>query len=253
MAEDKADEILEEETAKDTKKKDKGETEASEDEAPKKGLSTSLLIKVAIGLGIVLIAMLAAFFLLPSSPSSDTTTTEETQISEAETTETADAHEDEIEAPSSVVTPESGSIELPSVAENTSAPSAAESASAATENTNTPVTTPVVPSSQPAAAINTPSDKVLSEMVALQKQLNTMQQENQKLIKRVEQLAKENQTLKSDTPQKAKQNSAASPVDDSQFVDNGDDEVPLYYRQNRYANTPQPELKPQWGEFQQLK
>lgn len=252
MAEEIASEILEEETAKDSKeqdKKDNPEADAAEEEAPKKGLSTSLLVKVAIGLGVVLIAMIAAFFLLSSSPKSEdeSVTAEETEITEAdtETTEQADESVTEEEAPADVVTaPETGTIDLPPVAGADVAPSADTQTSA--------VPVPVVPMLKPATSANNSSDRVLSEMVALQKQLNTMQDENQKLIKRVEQLARENQSLKTGGNEVAGSPSV-SPIADDALVDDGVDNVPLYYRQNRYANTPQPELKPQWGEFQQLK
>jgi|GEM_PF-1549166 len=235
MAENIQDDLLEDESSKKTGKDEPEQTK-------KAGPSTSLLIKVAVGLGIVLIAMVAAFFLLPPSSQSDGTTSDEAEVSEVDTQEmTSEVAEEEPAA----VTPEKGTIELPTLAE-TAAP--AETASApATENNNA-VAAKVTPSPQPASTTNPPSDKVLAEMVALQKQLNAMQQENQKLIKRVEQLVSENQTLKSTAPAAAP--SVISPIDDEQLVNH--DDVPLYYRQNRYANTPQPDLKPQWGEFQQL-
>lgn len=251
MAEEKANDILEEETDKDSKKPSKADADAdaSEEEAPKKGLSTSLLIKVAIGLGVVLIAMIAAFFLLSSSPKpeDDVAAAEETEISEADTVNAEESAETakEEEAPADVVTtPETGTIDLPPVAgaQATPTPNADNSA----------VPAPVVPMLNPATSATGSSDRVLSEMVALQKQLNTMQQENQKLIKRVEQLARENQSLKIGGSGTSS-SSAKSPVADETFVDDGVDNVPLYYRENRYSNTPQPELKPQWGEFQQLK
>lgn len=243
MAEDKADEILEEETAKETKKKAKGESEAKEDEAPKKGLSTSLLIKIAVGLGVVLIAMVVSFFLLSSSPETATEVSEEAEVSETASQELNEQTGDD----SAAVTPESGTIELPSLVETTAPKETTPASASQSDNTETAA---VTPSAQTATTGNAPSDKVLSEMVALQKQLDTMQQENQKLIKRVEQLAKENQTLRSGTPG-AISSSASSPINDEQLVSH--DEVPLYHRQNRYSNSPQPELKPQWGEFQQAR
>lgn len=252
MAEEKADDILEEETAKDGKKSNKADADAdaSEEAAPKKGLTPSLLIKVAIGLGVVLIAMIAAFFLLSSSPEPDdeTAAVEEAEISEADTesTELSEATEAEEAVPEDVVTtPETGSIDLPPVAGAEVTPSSEASTSAAPA--------PVVPMLKPAASANNSSDRVLSEMVALQKQLSTIQEENQKLIKRVEQLARENQSLKTGSNEVASPSSTSqSPVADNGLVDDGADNVPLYYRQNRYSNTPQPDLKPQWGEFQQL-
>jgi flagellar basal body-associated protein FliL len=247
MAEEKAEDILEEETAKDSKKPNK--TDAGEDAAPKKGLTTSLLIKVAVGLGVVLIAMIAAFFLLSSSPKPEagTAITEKTELSDADT-ESAEASEVTVmeeEAPAdAVTTPETGTIDLPPVAGTEATPSAESQTSVAPA--------PVVPMLKPAATANNASDRVLSEMVALQKQLTTLQEENQKLIKRVEQLARENQSLQAGGNGIAGA-SSISPVADEAPVDDGVNTVPLYHRQNRYTNTPQPELKPQWGEFQQLK
>lgn len=249
MAEDKSDDILEEETAKKTSKKDKDKTDAKEDEAPKKGLSTSLLIKVAIGLGVILIAMVVAFFLLSSSPDTESATTEDTEISEVESPETAELDEAMAEETTSVVTPESGTIELPSLTETATATKATEIPATANNINNGTVTAPEAATSKPALTGNASTDKLLSEMVALQKQLSAMQQENQKLIKRVEQLTKESETLRGRLPQST--SSTTSPVSDEELVNN--DEVPLYYRENRYSNTPQPELKPQWGEFQQAR
>ncbi len=246
MAENTADDILEDETAKTTTKKGKDETAASENGASKKGLSTSLLIKIAVGLGVVLIAMVVAFFVFSSSPETESATAEDTEISETETPETAEVDEDMEEETTPVVTPESGTIELPSVAENATPTAATQTP--ATEGGSS-LTASEVPALQPAPTGSTSSDKVLSEMVALQKQISAMQQENQKLIKRVEELTKESDTLRARLPQST--SSTAAPINDEQFVDN--DDVPLYYRENRYSNTPQPELKPQWGEFQQAR
>jgi hypothetical protein len=203
------------------------------------------LIKVAIGLGVILIAMVVAFFLLSSSPDTESATTEDTEISEVESPETAEVDEAMAEETTSVVTPESGTIELPSLTE---AATATKATGAKNINDGT-VTVTEAAASKPALTGNASTDKLLSEMVALQKQLSAMQQENQKLIKRVEQLTKESETLRGRLPQST--SSTTSPVSDEELVNN--DEVPLYYRENRYNNTPQPELKPQWGEFQQAK
>jgi flagellar basal body-associated protein FliL len=227
MAEDKSDNNLEEEGAKDGKKDEAAQPQ-------KGGLSTSLLIKVAVGLGVVLIAMLVAFFLLSSSPETDTAEVE-AEVSEADSQalneETSDASTD--------VAPANETIELPSLTET------------ATTSETTPATqnNSEVAGTSPATTAKTPTDKVLSEMVALQKQLDTMQQENQKLIKRVEELTRESETLRQRLP--GSTSSSASPINDEQAGNNS--EVPLYYRENRYSNTPQPELKPQWGEFQQAR
>lgn len=236
MAEDKSDEVLEKKPSKDS--------QTDEAEKPQKGgLSTSLLIKVAIGLGIILIAMVVALFLLSSSPETDPAATDDTEISETESQEVKEATEDD----STIVTPESGPIELPSLAE-TPAPTKTTSAPTA-QNDNTE-TAAVTPSAQAVPSAKAPSNNVLAEMVALQKQLDATQQENQKLIKRVEQLIKENQSLQRGTTSAAA-TTTANAVNDPSFVSNND--VPSYYRENRYSTTPQPELKPQWGEFQTLK
>lgn len=230
MAEEKQDDLLEEESAKDGAK--------GEEVQPKKGLTTSLLVKVAIGLTVLLIALIVAFFLLSSSPETDSEASENTEISETTPEATAEVMTDDV----ATVTPESGTIELPPLAETTPP---AETNSAPDNNTATAVvTTPTSPAPSGNASAE---DKLLSEFVALQKQLNAMQQENAKLIQRVEELNKESETLRTRLPQSTSSN--ISYTNDEQVVNT--DDVPLYYRENRYANTPQPELKPQWGEFQQ--
>lgn len=239
MAEEKADDILEEETAKESKKKGKDDAEATEGEESKKGLSTSLLIKVAIGLGVLLIALIAAFFLLSGSPEPESADTNETAISQTESEETTESASED----PSVVTPESGTIDLPPVAETTPD---AETAPEAVMETNAALDPAALSST--VATPNPSTQRVLAEMMALQEQLNSMREENQKLIRRVEELTKESQTLSTQLPQKSN-TSMVDPINDEQVVNR--DDVPLYYRENRYANTPQPELAPQWGEPQQ--
>ena len=238
MAENKPDDLLEEESSK-SNKKDNDEAEQPE----KGGLTTSLLIKVAIGLGVVLVAMVVAFFLFSGSPETENQSSEETAVSETKVDEVDEQRTEE----ESVVTPESGTIELPPL--TATKPPAETTTSTTTAESNTVPLPPATATSQPAAASNASSAKVLAEIVALQKQLESMQQENQRLIKRVEQLTQESETLQSRLPQSS--SSKTITMTDERFVDN--DDVPLYYRENRYSNTPQPELKPQWGEFQQAR
>ncbi len=199
--------------------------EGDGDEAQEKqtGLSTSLLIKIAIGLGVLLIALLVSFFLLSSS--GETETTEDNPTSESEQVEIADADKTTDEA-----------LDLPVMPEPESADAAVEmnDVPATGQNTTTPPATP---------------DKVLSEIIALQKQVATLQEENQALIKKVQILVQENDVLKSKVNRLAN-NSPDAVINDEQLVNTGD--IPAYYRQNQYTNTPQIELEPKWGEFNSL-
>lgn len=198
------------------------ETDAAE--KPSKGLSTSLLIKVAIGLSVVLIALIVAFFMMPKESVEQTESELETPIEEQveiEDTETADAETD--------------SIALPDIE----------------EDANTAPETPAVDAEQSATPTTPASDNVLSEIMALQKQIGGLKQENQKLIKQVEQLVKENEKLKTQVSQlTAQRPSLDEVIADEQLVNNT--ETPAYFRQQRYRNTPQPELEPKWGEFDAL-
>lgn len=222
MAEN-TDDLLEEATANNEDKA----------EAKTQGLSPSLLIKIAIGLGILLIAMVVAFFMMPSG--SDTPENEASFQSQVEPVENESVPE---------ATTDTDSIELPPVAETT--PTAEPNATSETAGMAIMAAT----TATAARPMNSP-DKVLSEILALQQQIAGLQQENQTLIKRVEALVKENEMLKTQVNQMAATRPSTDEViSDEQLVNTG--EVPLYYRQNGYLNTAQPELKPKWGEFDEL-
>lgn len=213
---DNTDDLLEENT-------DSGEEQAGKS----KGLSTALLIKVAIGLGVLLIALIVAFFFF--SPATD----EEDTAGEAVQSEVAAVTED-------MPADTSDEIELPPVEDSASAPLAASEA-VDTTSTSAPAT-----QTSPAT-----SSELLSEMLALQKQISSLQQDNQKLIRQVEQLVEENDKLKTQVSQLTAQRPDLDEViADDQLVNNN--QVPGYYREDRYRNTPQPELAPKWGEFDQL-
>lgn len=205
-----------------------------EEPAKKKGLTPSLLIKIAIGLLIVLLALIAAFFLLPGD-----------EAVEADKTDTAQSQVELIEdaqpVPADAVDkPQTGSIELPDVFEQSSEDSTTSADSAAVAAMAVPAQAAV---SKPLAS----PDKVLAELVALQQQIANLQEENQGLIKRVQDLAKENETLKTQVSQlSASKPSTESVINDQQLVNTGD--IPLYYRQNRYDDSKQIELKPKWGD-----
>lgn len=192
------------------------ESDGGEAQEKQTGLSTSLLIKIAIGLGVLLIALLVSFFLLSSS--GETETTEDNPTSESKQVEIADE-----------------ALGLPVMPEPESADAAVEMNDVpATGQNTTPPATP---------------DKVLSEIIVLQKQVATLQEENQALIKKVQILVQENDVLKSKVDRLAN-NSPDAVINDEQLVNTGD--IPAYYRQNQYANTPQIELEPKWGEFNSL-
>lgn len=219
-----------------------GQESNQQEETAKKGLSPSLLIKVVIGLVIVLLALIAVFFLMPASDEDQTK-----QVSESVQTDNLISPEaDEADAmPDDVVDkPQMGSIELPDMPE---ANSAGTSTSPQAE-----ATVPMVTSTQETTVTaSSSSDKVLAELVALQQQLLKVQQENQNLIKRVQDLASENEVLKTQVGQlSAERPSNEAIMNDERLVNTGNEA--LYSRQNQYANTKQIELKPKWGEFDVL-
>ncbi|MTI64024.1 hypothetical protein [Methylophaga sp.] len=222
MAENSADDILE-------------EGSGEEPQAKKKGLSTALLIKIAAGLGVVLIALIVSFFFLSQSADVDTEDTEQTTQSESE----AEAAPTESETESSntedtIVLPEVPSDET---AEEPSADNASEF--------NPAVGLAATGASAVSSPVTQPTTKILSELVALQQQMAGLQEENQMLIKRVEALAKENEALKSKTRQIDNTNPDAI-INDEQLVNS--DDIPLYYRESG-SGAPQPELEPKWGDF----
>lgn len=223
MAENTADDILEEDSGSD------------EVQTEKKGLSTSLLIKVAAGLAVLLIALIVSFFFLSKSGDIDPESTAENAQSESETeVESAEAVTDSGQTEDTIVlpdTPPTDTAQDPVVADANEIDPAVGMAATGAAAVTSPVTQPTT--------------KILSELVALQQQIAGLQEENQTLIKRVEQLAKENEALKTQTRQVANTNPDAV-INDDQLVNS--DEIPNYFRGN-VSSTPQPELEPKWGEF----
>jgi flagellar basal body-associated protein FliL len=225
------------------------EQTTDEEQAPSKGLSTSLLIKVAIGLGVVLIALVVTFFLM-SQNADDATDAEAEFQSQVEPVADGQATEGETETgqapeapPSSDEPGATSEIELPATPDET--PQSAELAAPTTEPSNAEA--PISSTSAQG------SDNLLAEIVSLQQQVVNLQKENQDLIKRVQDLAKENESLKARVEQLA--GSPAVPatasgndvINDQRLVNQ--DEVPLYYRQHPYRDKQQIELKPKWGDF----
>ncbi len=218
MAENTADDILEEST--------------EEPQETKKGLSTSLLIKIAAGLGVLLIALIVSFFFLSKSADEATDNMEETTQSESEA---------ETSAPDSETAEET--IALPDT------PSTETTASSAVETTSEINPAAGLAATGAAAVSNPvtqPTTKILSELVALQQQMANLQEENQTLIKRVETLAKENEALKSKTRQVENTNPDAV-INDDRLVNS--DEIPNYYRSGG-SSLSQPQLEPKWGDFE---
>lgn len=214
----------------------------AEPEAKKKGLSTSLLIKIAAGLGLLLVALIVSYFFLSKSADIDPETTEDTAQIESDTASEPAA--EATEATSEDTEPEE-TIALPDV------PATDTDESNNTDNAASEINPAVGMAATGAAAITNPvtqpSSKILSELVALQQQLANMQDENQTLIKRIEELAKENEALKSRTRQVDNTNPDAV-INDDRLVNS--DEIPNYYRGNG-SSAPQPELEPKWGEFEE--
>lgn len=228
MAEKSEDDILEEGKA--------------EPEAKKKGLSTSLLIKIAAGLGILLIALIVSYFFLSKSADIDPETTEDTAQTESDAAsdpaaETAEETSEDTTEEETIVLPDVPATETDESDNNNSADSGMNLAVGMAATGAAAVTNPVTQ----------PSSKILAELVALQQQLANLQDENQTLIKRVEELAKENEALKSRTRQVDNTNPDAV-INDDRLVNS--DEIPNYYQGNG-SSSPQPELEPKWGEFEE--
>lgn len=203
-------------------------------ESKPKGLSTALLIKVAIGLGVLLIALIVAFFIIPPSGDEGHTASEDFR------SQVEPVNQDTAPGTGDAATATSGEIELPPVKGSATAPVAVSEADNTTASSS--------PSTETSQGT---SDKVLTEILALQKQISALQQDNQNLIKQVEQLAAENDRLKTQVSQlTAQRPSLDEVIADEQLVNNT--EMPDTYRADRYRNTPQPELAPKWGEFEQL-
>lgn len=228
MAEKSEDDILEEGKA--------------EPEAKKKGLSTSLLIKIAAGLGILLIALIVSYFFLSKSADIDPETTEDTAQTESDAAsdpaaETAEETSEDTTEEETIALPDVPATETDESDNNNSADSGMNLAVGMAATGAAAVTNPVTQ----------PSSKILAELVALQQQLANLQDENQTLIKRVEELAKENEALKSRTRQVDNTNPDAV-INDERLVNS--DEIPNYYQGNG-SSSPQPELEPKWGEFEE--
>lgn len=207
--------------------------ESAEGENKSKGLSTSLLIKIAIGLGIVLIALVVAFFMMP-----DPAPVEEEQAQlESPAAPDADVNAESETGSEDMADTDTDGIELPAVD---------ETAVTSTDNES-------VSSSQPdLAAPAAKPNQMASEIMALQKQISGLQQDNQKLIKQVEQLVKENKKLTTQVSQlTAQRPSLDEVIADERLVSSYDSAAE--FRQQRYRHTPQPELAPKWGEFETLK
>ncbi len=219
MAENTADDILEE--------------GAEETQTKKKGLSNKLLISIAAGLGVLLIALIVSFFFLSKSADEVSESAEATTQTESEAA-TAEAETDTSEPDESIALPDVPSGET-SAAETGDASAGIDPAVGLAATGAAAVTSPVTQ----------PSTKILSELVAIQQQMANLQEENQTLIKRVEELAKENEALKAKSRQLSNTNPDAV-INDEQLVNS--DNVPLYYQESR-SSTPQPKLEPKWGEF----
>ena len=219
MAEQKQDDLLEEAGA---------DENAEESTEQKKALSTSLILKIAIGLlAVILIALIVTFFFFPlSDEQADNIETELTQEESSGSENNANSED--------TAADETETIELPPINE-------AESPSS--DNAVAPDGVNAEPNQNAADNAAIPADKILSELLAIQEQLTTLKQEKETLTKQVQQLTRENQALKSGTALPASDTSGLV-VEQEPVLS---DEIPPYYQQNNYANTPQPSLDPKWG------
>ncbi|GAB4298538.1 MAG: hypothetical protein Kow0083_11030 [Methylophaga sp.] len=221
------------------------EQSADQESPSRKGLSVSLLIKIAVGLGVLLIAMIVSFFLLSQSADIETEAAQETLLNQPETepaieTELTDSEaetgsENNEVIPDLSATQPSGSIEAPAVD------------TGAVGDPNAAITAPNTVSLDTPEAESTAS--LLAEIVVLQQQVAHLQEENQKLIRQIEQLSKENQSA----PSKPAENNTSAINTVPEEIINDDrlvniDDVPAYHVR-RHANTSQPRLAPKWGEF----
>lgn len=247
------------------------------------GLSTSLLVKIGIGLAALsLIGGLAAFFLMGSDDTAeeadpmlieDGDAVSESDVTDPVSTdneeETAlppvdiDMENDEEESvtvPTVVKkqTDENGNIipsdnlidPLPDV-DNSMAATGTTSESAPTVNdasTGTDASPTNSTGTTTASTDTTSPDKLLKEVMALQQQLNKQQSTNQELIKQIQQLSNENKHLKNEDLTASDYVAPATPsfTDDTQAESSGDKLI--QYQEYRYSQQHKLDIGPQWGE-----
>mgnify|MGYP004445181911 CR=1 FL=1 len=266
----------EERSERDNDSKDKGD---SKQKSKLLGLSTSLLIKIGIGLAaLLLIGGLAAFFLMGSDDTAeeaDPLLLEDSDtLSESDVTDPASANnEEEIALPSVDVDMESDeeeSVTLPTVvkkqtdengnvipSDNLIDPMPDVDNSMAATNT-APESAPTVndADASPTNSIGTNTasidatspDKLLKEVMALQQQLNKQQSTNHELIKQIQQLSNENKHLKNEDLTASDYVAPVTPsfTDDKQAESSGDKLI--QYQEYRYSQQHKLDIGPQWGE-----
>jgi flagellar basal body-associated protein FliL len=206
------------------------ETTPTPEDEPK-GLSTKLLLFIAIGLAVTLIALAVVWFLMSSK--NDANISEEatdTAVVESGTETTAENADNNQET-----------VDLPDI------PIATSDETATDTSTATEPATPALPisSANAASTPNIATDHLLSEIMDLQKQLAQARADNQTLIKQVQTLSSSNQSQTgSDST-----NPARTPVPLSNIVRN--DSLPDFTKKAR-PNAANVELAPKWGNFNNL-
>jgi len=206
-------------------KKDNEETDA-EETAKKFTLSTSLLIKIAIGLLVLIIAMGAAYFFWPASDADIASNgNDEEEVVEGIAENAIENSENE-----------PASIELPLIPTETAGADESTEVSNLTESAVTPAT----PSTE-ASVANT------AELTALQQQITALQAEKDRLNQQVENLTETNQALTqqvSTTKQQLSQEQdIETPVTKPRPILR-----PSTYASDPYKYSPKFELEPKWGE-----
>jgi hypothetical protein len=221
------------------------EQSADQKSPSRKGLSVSLLIKIAVGLGVLLIAMIVSFFLLSQSADIETEAAQETLLNQPETEPAIETELTDSEA-------ETGS-ENDEVIPDLSASQPSDTIVAPAADTGAVVDPNAAITAPNTVSLDTPETEstasLLAEIVVLQQQVAHLQEENQKLIRQIEQLSKENQSAPSKPTADNTTSSTVVPeeiINDDRLVNI--DDVPAYHVR-RHANTSQPRLAPKWGEF----
>jgi hypothetical protein len=200
--------------------------EQTDVEISKKGISTSLLIKIAIGLAVLLIILAVSLFFFTGGEN-----TEDAEGTEVTPSEEAQSANDMAEQVQSTDAEQTSIVELPMTPDQI----------VQSENGDMTGT----PSADGSDAAMSTSEKALAQILTLQEQIARLEAEKQELAKQVETLEQENLDLKKEV-EIFSRSKAENEIPLDQLVNNRD--LPRDYRRDDYANTPKFDLEPKWGE-----
>lgn len=247
------------------------------------GLSTSLLIKIGIGLATLsLIGGLAMFFLMgsddpaeeakpllledsdtgsePDSTAPPSKDNEESAALPPVDTDMENDEEEGVTLPTVVKkqTDENGNViptdnlinpmpDIDNSMATTNTPS--EPAPAANDaSTETAAATTDSTATGTASTDASSPDKLLKEVMALQQQLNKQQSTNHELIKQIQQLSNENKHLKNEDLTASDYVAPAAPSFTEDNETQSTTDKPIQYQEYRYSQQHKLDIGPQWGE-----